>query len=370
LGQLLNLVVQAATQHGVPVTVSQGDHARGAVGTVSRPAGSGASGASDGSGPSSGKLPPPVKWSESSKGRKPATFLADAKEWLERSKYDPAASFHLLLEGKFREDWQVIRESYPNQSMSWDNVCTEFLKLTGADLIDDKRVARERLLNGKLKMEGSIQSYVVAIRAARNLLATEFSEDVWVDRFVAGLSPPEFQRACSLDPLTNKPWPSMASAIAYAVGHYERMHKSAPAPKLAVARGTSRRRPQAAYHQLGNALGVHSHSGGGGSGSGGRAAAAASSTPRKGEPGWRQHCMQNNLCFACGRGGHQEHDEECPQFDAMKALAYFRGRDRGQPSNSNNHNNHKRRHGDGQGGQGRGGKRQHASGGGGGHRSG
>jgi hypothetical protein len=98
VGQIMGMMAQAAAQHGLPVTVSPGVDARGAVGTSSRPAG-GAGGASDGSGPS-GKLPAPARWSESSaKGRKPSTFLADAKEWLVRSRYEPAASFHLLLEG-------------------------------------------------------------------------------------------------------------------------------------------------------------------------------------------------------------------------------------------------------------------------------
>jgi hypothetical protein len=263
-----------------------------------------------------GKLPPPAKWGDKAEKRKAKTFLADVKEWLERARLDPVRDFVHVLEGKTREDWEVIRQSYLSGSMpmSWDQLVKEFLTLTGADMLDEAKLARERLFGGQVKMTGSLHSYVVDMRAVRNELESELGEAAWVHWFVQGLTP-ALRTACSVNPVTSKPWGTMAEAVTYALGQYDRLRGTGAAipsvqPKSAAVRRTS----QAVLSQVHETLSV----------------AAAQPAVQPAGPGmagyshsiWRKFCQDAHACYLCGGKDHGK--EQCSLRETATEVAFLR----------------------------------------------
>jgi hypothetical protein len=326
-------------------------------------------GASAATMPHGKSLPPPAKWTDSeSEKRKPATFLADARDWLLRNKYDPAAHFHMVLDGKFREQWEVIRQQYKaGPPMTWDDVRTEFYGLTGADLIDEKRIARDKLFGGHVKMTGTMQAYVVDMRALRNEL-TNLPEDTWVYWFINGLTP-ALKAQCSVNPITNKPWATMAEAVAYAVGQYDKMRAAGmavPSTKLAgaVRSGVSPSsqgllRSAADIYGSGTVAAGMGSSRAGGSGAGGLPPQPSMFDAKA----WRTYCFQHNLCLDCAEPGHRKGAADCDPVKQVELFKRHMARQHGKGGAGPSHG-HKRPSGGRGGGSagGRGGKVQRRDG--------
>jgi hypothetical protein len=124
---VLAVAQYAAAQMGISVPVSSGGQVGGSAGVVHVNANSAVRY------PKHAKsLPAPTKWGAvASEQRKPATFLSDAKEWLQQNGWEPAQQFQLVSNGAFREHRQVIRVSYQAKGtvMSWSDVEREFMIL-------------------------------------------------------------------------------------------------------------------------------------------------------------------------------------------------------------------------------------------------